>query len=84
MLDRKVCMKIQYRAALEVVAGTVFVFGAAVLASLGLDVLLEAYGYKGVMTLLAIVVVGAFMNMIYQIRVSQLKYAEKLKQAVDQ
>ena len=76
-------MNIRIRAALEVAAGTVAFFGIAYLIQSGLEALLAAYGMNGVLILLGVAVVGFFMNLVYQIRVSQLKYTEKLKETVN-
>ena len=76
-------MKIQHRAALEVIVGTVAAIGIAMLVSIGLDALLEAYGLRGVLILMGVVAGGLFMNLIYQIRVSQLKYLDTLNKTVD-
>ena len=75
-------MKIQHRAALEVVAGTVLVFAVGALVSIGLDALMEMFGMKGILILMGVAGAGIFMNLIYQIRVSQLKYTETLKQTL--
>ena len=76
-------MKIQHRAALEVIAGTIAVIGVIALVQFGLEALLEAYGLRGALILVGCVVGGFFMNLIYQIRVSQLKYLDTLNKTVD-
>ena len=76
-------MNIRIRAALEVAAGTVAFFGVAYLVQFGLEALLTAYGMNGVLILLGVAVIGFFMNLVYQIRVSQLKYTEKLKETLN-
>ena len=82
MLDRKACMKIQLRAATEVVLGTIGFIVAINLINVGAEYLLENYGFKGLLLALGTFVMLLFMNLIYQIRVSQLKFEEKQK--VDQ
>jgi len=84
MLDRKAFMKIQIRAALEVVAGTLLLAVCCYLISVGLDALLTAYGFQGVLIGLGVVILGLFMNLVYQIRVGQLKFEENWKKTVDQ
>ena len=77
-------MKIQLRAALEVVVGTFGLVCVAVLANSGLEYILENYGAMGLLVGVGIVVMLLFMNIVYQIRVSQLKYLETLNMKVDQ
>ena len=84
MLDRKVCMKIQTRAGLEVVAGTAGLVVALILFNAGLEYVLETYGLKGMLIGLGIAVMLLFMNLVYKIRVSQLKFEENWKKTVDQ
>lgn len=75
-------MKIQVRAGIEVVVGTIAMIATAVLVESGLSYVLENYGAKGLLAGLGVIVTLLFMNIVYQIRVSQLKFEESRK--VDQ
>jgi len=73
-------MNIRLRAGVEVLLGTVGIIGISVLASAGLDLLMSKYGAQSLAYLGGIVVLGIFMNLVYQVRLSQLQYAEKLNE----
>jgi len=75
-------MNIRLRAGVEVLLGTVGFIVVAVLVSTGLDYIMENYGPQAIIAGLGVVVLGIFMNLVYQIRVSQLKFEQNTK--VDQ
>ena len=76
-------MKIRLRAAIEVVVGSIGLILAIVLFNAGVDYILENYGIKGFLLSVAAFVMLLFMNLAYQIRVSQLKYQDTLNMKVD-
>ena len=72
-------MNIRLRAGIEVVLAAVGLVVFVALISAGLDFLLENYGAKSIILALGILVGGTLLNMVYQIRVSQLKFQESQK-----
>ncbi len=76
-------MNIRLRAGVEVLLGTVGIIGISVLASAGLDLLMSKYGAQALAYLGGVVVLGIFMNLVYQVRLSQLEYKETLKELVN-
>jgi hypothetical protein len=79
-------MNIKVKAALEVVGLTVGVIVVAILTRLGLDYLESLYGTKAVMNGGVVCLIAGAMyfigGIIYDIRVAQLKYKEKLEEMV--
>jgi hypothetical protein len=76
-------MNIRLRAGVEVLVGTVGLIFLIVLANAGLDLLIANYGIQSIAYLGIVVLLGIFMNLVYQVRLSQLKYTEKLKEIVE-
>lgn len=75
-------MNIRLRAGIEVLLGAVGLVFVAILMSTGLDYLLENYGPKSILVIGGVLLGGALLNILYQIRVSQLKF--EASQKVDQ
>lgn len=72
-------MNIRVRAALEVAGFTAIAVACGFIMGQILNVIEQNFGMRGVSILLGVIVGGALLNMVYQIRVSHLRLMEKLK-----